>query len=270
MTTLWKAAVIAGHIAVLASSCPAEATEYVDIGLHRRVLMSDTIVVARVADPARAQVVVERVLKGNPSKQMTLVDFVDGFAAPEHRKALVLGSRELLLLTKRGDANAPVQTQYGRMAVNGNRLIDGFRAEPRGLSQTIASIERLVTFQARAARGDSEADAAFAAALRTADDELQLWALWDGKERIKKPSAALVDALLACWPKNVGPVYGAWNNAGLVANAVVTWRIQRAAPLFANILTTSRNGDERAWAAMALGGWSSTIQSRVGLLLRAN
>jgi hypothetical protein len=73
MTTLWKTAVIAGVITVLVSSCPAETTEYVDIGLHRRVLMSDTIVVARVVDPARAQVVVERVLKGNPAKQMTLV-----------------------------------------------------------------------------------------------------------------------------------------------------------------------------------------------------
>jgi hypothetical protein len=39
-----------------------------------------------------------------------------------------------------------------------------------------------------------------------------------------------------------------------VANTVVTWRLERAAPFFAKILTTSGSGDERAWAAMALGG----------------
>jgi hypothetical protein len=38
------------------------------------------------------------------------------------------------------------------------------------------------------------------------------------------------------------------------ANTVVTRRLQRAAPFFAKILTTSSTGDERAWAAMALGG----------------
>lgn len=52
----------------------------------------------------------------------------------------------------------------------------------------------------------------------------------------------------------MGPVLGAWNAAGLVANSVVTWRLQRVAPFFAKTLTTSGNGDERAWAAMALGG----------------
>jgi HEAT repeat protein len=49
-------------------------------------------------------------------------------------------------------------------------------------------------------------------------------------------------------------VLGSWNAAGLVANTVVAWRLQRAAPFFAKILTTSASGDERAWAAMALGG----------------
>ena len=37
-------------------------------------------------------------------------------------------------------------------------------------------------------------------------------------------------------------------------NTVVTWPLQRAAPFFAKILTTSTTGDERAWAAMALSG----------------
>ena len=134
--------------------------------------------------------------------------------------------------------------------------MDSFGAEPRSLSQTLASIERLVAFQTRAARGDAEADAAFVAALKNSDIELQMWALWKATDRIKAPSPALADALLASWPtvKEVGPVLGAWNAAGLVANAVVAWRLQRTAPFFAKILTTSGSGDERAWAAMALGG----------------
>jgi hypothetical protein len=44
------------------------------------------------------------------------------------------------------------------------------------------------------------------------------------------------------------------NDAGLVANAVVTWRLRRAAPIFAETLKTSRDGERRAFAAMALGG----------------
>jgi HEAT repeat protein len=52
----------------------------------------------------------------------------------------------------------------------------------------------------------------------------------------------------------VVPVYGAWGPAGLAANKDVDWRIARAAPLFAGILNTSVNGNERAWAAMGLGG----------------
>ena len=179
---------------------------------------------------------------------------IDGFAVPAQRKPLVRDARELLFLTKRGDAYAPVQDEYGRLAVDGDRLIDSIRAEPRNLSQTVASIERLVAFQARAARGDTETDTAYVAALGHDDVEVQMWALWNAKNRIKVPSPALADALLACWPKQVGPVLGAWNAAGLVANAVVTWRLHGAAPFFARTLTTSDNGDERAWAAMALGG----------------
>ena len=142
------------------------------------------------------------------------------------------------------------------MAVNDDRLVDSFRREPRSLSRTVASIQRLVALQAQAARGDAEADAAYVAALKNSDIELQMWALVKAKDRIKMPSPALADALLASWPtaKEVGPVLGSWNAAGLVANTVVTWRLQRAAPFFAKILTTSGSGDERAWAAMALGG----------------
>ena len=240
---------------VLLVVVPATATDYIDLGVHGRVQVSDVVVLARVVDPALSLVNVERVLKGEAPKQITLMAYVDGFAIPAQRKLLTAGARELLFLTKKGDAYAPVQNQYGRMAVNGDRLIDLFRTEPRSLS-TVASIQRLVALQAQAARDDAEADAAYVAALKSSDIESQMWALWKAKDRIKVPSAALADALLDSWPtaKEVGPVLGSWNAAGLVANTVVAWRLQRAAPFFAKILTTSTSGDERAWAAMALGG----------------
>jgi HEAT repeats len=238
------------------AAAPARATQYSDLGLHGRVQASDIVILARVVDSALALVSVERVLKGDAPKQITLVDCVDGFCGLVQRKPLKTNTRELLFLRKKGDAYAPVQDEYGRMSVTGDQLVDSFRAQPRRLSQTIASIRRLVALQARAARGDAEADAAYVAALRSSDIELQMWALWKAKERVKVPSRALSEALLASWPaaEEVGPVLGAWNAAGLVANTVVTWRLESAAQFFARILTTSGSGDERAWAAMALGG----------------
>ena len=65
---------------------PARATDKIDIGLHGRVQASDIVVVARVIDPALALVSVERVLKGDAPKQITLVAYVDGFAVPAQRK----------------------------------------------------------------------------------------------------------------------------------------------------------------------------------------
>ena len=238
------------------SAIPATATEYLDMGLHGRVQASDIIVVARVVDPALALVSVERVLKGDAPKQITLVAYVDGFAIPAQRKLLVADARELMFLVKKGDSYAPVQDQDGRMTVKGDEVVDSCRAQPRNLSQTLASIQRLVALQARAARGDADADAAYVAALKGSDAESKMWALWNAQDRIRVPSRALADALLVAWPtaKEVGPVFGSWNAAGLVANTVRAWRLQRAAPFFARILTTSVNGDERAWAAMALGG----------------
>jgi HEAT repeat protein len=241
---------------LLTAAVPAKATEYFDLGLHGRVQASDVVVLARVVDPALTLASVERVLKGDPPKQITLVEYIDGLAVPTQRRVLVANAHELMFLVKKGDAFAPVQNQYGRMAVNADELVDSFRLQPRNLSQTIASIQRLVELQARAARNDAEADAAYVAALKNSDVELQIWALWKAKDRIKVPSPALADALLASWPTTpeVGPLLGSWNAAGLVANTVVAWRLQRAAPFFAKILTTSGSSDERAWAAMALGG----------------
>jgi hypothetical protein len=261
-----KAMALAMALGLVGIGSPASANTYIDFGLHARVQASDTIVLARVVDPTSALLNVERVLKGNPPKQITLVSYVDGFAAAAGRKALVADARELIFLKKKNDAYAPVADQYGRLVVQGNRLIDSFRPEPRDLSQTLTSIEHLVALQSRAARSETEADAAYVAALRSLDVEVQMWALWKAKDDVKKPSRALVDALLARWPKEVGPVYGAWNAAGLIANSVVEWRIERAAPMFAKILTISANGDERAWAAMALGGTGD--RSSLSLLRR--
>src|SRR5262245_1873652 len=99
------------------SAVPTRATQYFDLGLHGRVQASDIVVVARVVDPAVALVSIERVLKGDAPKQITLIAYVDGFAMPAQRKLLVAGARELMFLVKEGDAYAPVQDQHGRMTV---------------------------------------------------------------------------------------------------------------------------------------------------------
>ena len=149
---------------LLLTAAPARATEYFDPGLHGRVQASDIVVLARVVDPALALVNVERVLKGDAPKQITLVAYVDGFAVPAQRKPLIANARELLFLRRRVTPTLRCRISTGRMAVNGDRLIDSFRAEPRSLSQTVASIQRLVALQARAARSDAEADAAYVVA----------------------------------------------------------------------------------------------------------
>ena len=101
-----------------------------------------------------------------------------------------------------------------------------------------------MSLQTRAAQSDSEADQAYVVAFANRDVEVQNWALGTTYHRIKVPSPALADAVLAHWPKD----------AGFVANAVVTWRLHAAAPIIGKTLTTSGDGNERALAAMALGG----------------
>ena len=229
---------------IIASAGTAGATEYVDVGLYGRVELSEVIVLARVIDPAKALVRVERILKGEAPKEIRLVSYIEGFLGAPHRKPLIKDSRELLFLKKDEDAYAPLQTQYGRMVIDGDRLIDSFRSQPRSLSATIASIQRLVKLQSRAARDDREADRAYVDAFKNSDVDVQLWALGTVRERIKNPSPVLADAVLARWPKD----------AGMVANTIVVWRLHGSAPFFAHALSTSRDGDERSWAAMALGG----------------
>ena len=229
---------------LLASAGMAQASEIIVLGLHGRAEVSDTIVLGRVVDPTRALVAVERVLKGAAPKQITLTAYIDGSLRAADRKPLLREARELMFLRKEGDAYAPVQNQYGRLTVVGDRVSDSSRFEPRRLSETVASIERLVALQARASRGGIEADRAYVDAFRHSDVEVRNWAFATADQRIKVPSPALTDALLARWPKD----------ADDVANAVLNWRLRRAAPLVAQTLTTSREGNERVAAAMALGG----------------
>jgi hypothetical protein len=139
-----------------------------------------------------------------------------------------------------------VQNQYGRLAIDGNRISDSSRADLRGLSETVASIARLVGLQARASRGPLDADRAYADAFKHPDVDVREWAFQTADQRIKVPSPRLADALLSRWPMD----------ASDVANSVLNWRLRRAAPLVGRTLTTSRDGDERAAAAMALGGTS--------------
>jgi len=236
-------AAIVVAMCVLAGVSPRANEEFV-LGLHVRVQLADTIVVAQVVAPERALLSVERVIKGDAPKQITLTAYIDGFLSPAQRKPLVQDARELIFLNKRGDVYAPLQTQYGRWSVEGDRIVEPSSEPSPSLSTIIGSIKRLVTLQARAARSDEDADRALVSAFRDRDPEVQNWALDTATRRVKTPSAALADALLARWPKDGGDV----------ANAMLVWRLPRAAPIFAKTLTASADGDERAWAAMALGG----------------
>src|SRR5262245_25326478 len=165
--------------AMLALTGPAAgANEFLILPLHARVQFSDTIVLARVVDPSNASLLVERVLKGEPPKQITLASYVDPAAAQGDRKPLVHNAQELLFLNrKEGGSYAPLQNQYGRLSVVRGRISASPVEKGRRLSQTMSSIERLTKIQGLAARSNEEADAAYAAGLNSPDNELQLWAL---------------------------------------------------------------------------------------------
>jgi len=228
------------------TASPTRATEYIGLDLHHMVQFSETIVVARVLDAERATVRVERTLKGDTPQEITLVAYVDGFLRVEQRKPLTKGARELLFLNRKGNAYAPLQTQFSRFGVFGNRIGDPFRGSL--LSDTIASIERLAKLQARASQSLAAADRAFVEAFRSTDPAVLKWALDKSYKRVKAPSDALSDAMLANWPEHRGEV----------ANAMLVWRFRRAAPVFAKSLADSADGDVRAYAAMALGGTGDT------------
>jgi hypothetical protein len=227
---------------VLAAVARADANEYLVLSLHHRVEMSDLIVVGRVVDPKRALVRVERVVKGKAPREITLTAYIDGAASDQ--RPLVQDTRELMFLQDKGLSYAPLQTQYGRFPVDRSRLALWTTDPGPTLSTVIASIRRLMALQARAARSVSEADQAYVEALQSADPEVQTWAFETADERITSPSPALTKAFLARWH----------TDAYDVANAIVTWQIRDAAPIVAERLKLSQDSDERAAAAVALGG----------------
>ena len=234
---------LAAWLCVFAGVLPVGATSYGRLDLHQQVQLSDLIVIARVVDSARALLSVERVFKGEAPKQIVLVAYIDRLSALKDQRPLIDNARELLFLKKQGDAYAPLQEQLGRLGVDGDRLIECCRNQPRRVAEVVASITRLAALQARAARGGVEADQTFVVALANPDPEVQKWATM-APMLVKVPSQALGDAYLAHWSKDVGTV----------ANGVMAWRLRRAAPILAKILTSSADGDERGYAAMALGG----------------
>lgn len=170
------------------------------------------------------------------------MEYIDGFLSAADRKPLVADARELLFLNRKGDAYAPLQTEFGRFRVVEERLVDPIGPDRR-LGVVVESIKRLVALQTSAAENDTEADRAYIDALRDTDAEIQKWGTETVSRRIKSPSRALADSLLAHWP----------SDAGSIANAMIRWRLERASPLFAQTLTTSSTPMERALAAMALG-----------------
>lgn len=77
-------------------------------------------------------------------------------------------------------------------------------------------------------------------------------------ERVLKGDAPkqlrLVDYVTR-WKQDTAVVSNVWpHDAGLMSNAVVAWRLRQAAPVFAATLEASRDGERRAFAAIALGG----------------
>jgi HEAT repeat protein len=237
-------AVVIAWLCVLAAVARADANEYLVLSLHHRVAMSDLIVVGRVVDPKRALVRVERVVKGKAPSEITLTAYIDGWLDATDQRPLRQDARELMFLQEKGASYAPLQTQHGRFPADRNRLALWTTDPGPTLSTVIASIRRLMALQARAARSVSEADQAYVEALQSADPEVRTWAFETGDERITAPSPALTAAFLARWP----------TDAFDVANAIITWRIRSAAPIVAGRLTSSNDGNERAAAAVALGG----------------
>jgi HEAT repeat protein len=156
----------------------------------------------------------------------------------------VRDARELIFLQEKGASYAPLQTQYGRLAVVDGRVVFSSTEQGPRLSSVIASIERLTALQTRAARSPSDADQAYIEALRSGDVEVRSWALETADQHVEVPSPALINAFLAQWQ----------TDALDVADAIMTWRARGAASVVAETLTASKDGNERAAAAMALGG----------------
>jgi hypothetical protein len=248
----------------------AVASEFFDLGLHARVQGSDAIVVARVIDTGASMFAVERVLKGDPPGEFMLIGTQGDFRKASDRVPFIRGTRELLFLIKETErerqflVNPSIETEgrrfflgnpyTARLRIDDDGMVDGSGPPRRSLVDLTKSISDLINLQARAGRSLAEADRAYVTALKHPDSEVRMWSLWEAHQRLERPSRALVDALVARWPKGIGPDDRGWDVAGLIASAVRTWRVERLARLFARILSASDIRIERQYAARALGG----------------
>ena len=222
----------------------AEATSYDALRLYQFVEQSDVIVKGTVTDAERAVIRVDESLKGRTGSSIRLVDYVDLFDAPEQRRALANGSTELLFLKKLTYTYAPLQTQRGRWPVRDGRVeVPRYIVLP-DYRQTITTLVRL---QAAAAQGGADAMSAYSTALQSSDRHVALWGAHSAYRRISQPSTELADAYLKLWASGDPEWQGA------VANAVIEWKLRRAAPMLAAALRQGREA-ERASAARGLGG----------------
>ena len=231
---------------VLASTRLA-ATTYASLYLYQQVDLSDAIVIATVIDAASANLRVDEVLKGRSGASIRLIDHIDTFARTADRRPLVPGSQELLFLKKRGDAYAPLQTQYGRWPVLEGRVDAPPQIRRLGLQDHRQTITTLARLQAMARGNLESATAAFVTALESPDPHVRLWAAHTACPRFTQPPAPIVDAYLSLWGSGDAELQAS------VASAVTQWRLRRAAPMFATALREGTES-ERVAAARGLGG----------------
>lgn len=237
------------HTAIVAALCVivsavwpirAGATDYVALHLYQSVQNSDLVAVVTVVDAERAVVRVDETLKGTAPSPIQLVDYIDGFLIPAQRLLLTNGNQELMFLERRGDAFAPLQRECGRWPMRVER-------EKRFVAEHRKAIIQLVDLQARAARTGKDSINAYVDGLQARNPHVRLWAAHSAYAQVEKPTARLVDAYLELWTTGNGELVGS------TANAVIKWRVQRAAPMLAASLQAGSE-KEQAVAARALGG----------------
>jgi HEAT repeat protein len=246
-------------IGLMVWSTAAEATEYIALHLYQEVQFSDAIVIGTVTDGERAMVSVNETLKGAPPRSFRLVEYVDGFMRPADQRPLITGMQELMFLKRKDDGYAPLQTQFGRWPIRNGRLETPWQIAQLGLPDYRKTIARLVNLQTKAERGGTVAIDSYIDGLQATDAHVRLWAAHTAYQHVEDPPARLMDAYLHLWQTGDGELRGS------TANAVIKWKIRRAAPMLAATLREGNEG-ERATAARALGG---TGDSAFLSLLRA-